>query len=56
MTLQEREYYRERADAERVRAATATKAAAEIHLELARLYEKLIEVSERGKATLSIVA
>lgn len=55
MSLQDREYYRERAQAERMRAAIATSVAAEIHLELANLYEKLIELEESGRPTLTIV-
>ena len=56
MSLQDREYYRERAQAERMRAATATSIAAEIHLELASLYEKLVELEESERPTLTIVA
>ena len=55
MSPQEREYYRERALAERIRAAEATAVAAEIHLELACLYEKLVELEEGEKPTLTIV-
>ena len=43
----QREYYRTRAIEERVAAATASAVAAEIHLELACLYEKLVELDER---------
>ena len=55
MTLQNRECYRDRAQTERVCAATATSIAAEIHLELARLYEKLAELNEPEKSKLTIV-
>lgn len=57
MSPDEREYYRDRALAERGRAATATSVAAAIHLELACLYEKLVELEEgHERPTLSIVA
>ena len=56
MTPEEREYFRERALIERGRATTATKVAAAIHLELACLYEKLVELEDgRERPTLSIV-
>jgi hypothetical protein len=48
MSPQEREYYRGRAESERERAATASSVAAEIHIELARLYEKIIELDEES--------
>lgn len=47
MTPKETEYYRERAAAERRRAADASSVAAEIHLELACLYEKLIDLEQQ---------
>ena len=53
----EREYFRERALIERGRAATATSVAAEIHLDLACLYERLVELEEdHERPTLTIVA
>lgn len=55
MSPQEREYYLRRAAEERVCAATASAVAAEIHLELAFLYEKLAEVEEAGAPRLTIV-
>ena len=58
MSPKEREYYLQRALVERERAATATSIAAEIHLELACLYEKLAELDqdyETDKPKLSIV-
>ena len=54
MSPKEREYYRDRALVERQRAATATSVAAEIHLELACLYERLVGMDDE-KPTLSIV-
>jgi hypothetical protein len=57
MTPDEREYFRKRGLIERGRAATATSVAAEIHLELACLYEKLVELEgDHERPTLSIVA
>ena len=57
MSPVEREYFRDRALIERGRAATASSVAAEIHLELAILYEKLVELEEEDeRPTLSIVA
>ena len=56
MSPNEREYYRDRAASERARAAVASAVAAEIHLELACLYEKLVELDEQGRPTLTIVA
>lgn len=44
MSPDDREYYRKRALIERRRAANAASAAAEIHLKLACLYEKLVEL------------
>ena len=55
MSPQEREYYRDRAAAERARAAVASSVAAEIHIELACLYESLVELDEEPRPTLSIV-
>ena len=46
MSPNEREYYRERALIERDRVSTATSVAAPIHLELACLYEKLVELED----------
>jgi hypothetical protein len=46
MSPNERKYYRERALIERDRASTATSVAAPIHLELACLYEKLVELED----------
>ena len=49
-------YYRERAEAERTRAKSSSNAEiAEIHEELARLYEALIE-HEQLRPTLSVPA
>ena len=50
MSPEEREYYRGRALVERQRAATATSVAAEIHLELACLYERLVATEDEGPA------
>jgi hypothetical protein len=47
MSPEEREHYRQRAMQERARAAEASSVAMPIHLELARLYEKLVELDER---------
>ena len=55
MSPQEREYYRDRAASERARAAVASSVAAGIHIELACLYERLVELNELPKPTLSIV-
>lgn len=55
MSPQEREYYRDRAAAERARSAEATSVVAEIHLELACLYEKLVELDESPRPILRIV-
>ncbi|NUR44537.1 MAG: hypothetical protein HOP91_00040 [Sphingomonas sp.] len=55
MFPQEREYYRRRAAEERVCAAQASAVAAEIHLELACLYEKLVELEETERPTLTVV-
>jgi hypothetical protein len=47
MSPDEREYYRERASAERKQAATSTNPhAKEIHVKLACLYEKLVGLEE----------
>ena len=55
MSPQEREYYRDRAAEERRRSATANSVAAGIHLELACLYESLVELEEPSRPKLSIV-
>ena len=55
MSPQEREYYRRRAAEERVCAAQASAVAAEIHLELAMLYEKLVELEDGERPKLTIV-
>lgn len=47
----ERDYFRRRANEERACAAQATSVAAEIHLELATLYEKLVTLEEADEAT-----
>lgn len=55
MSPQERDYYRERAHAERLCAAEATSGvAAQIHQELACLYDKLVELDEQPP-TLAVV-
>lgn len=57
MSPDEREYYRQRALIERDLSATATSVAAEIHLELACLYEKLVELEDdQERRTLTVVA
>jgi hypothetical protein len=57
MSPDEREYYRGRALIERELSATATSVAAEIHLELACLYEKLVELEEDQEGpNLTVVA
>jgi hypothetical protein len=49
-------YYRERAEVERQRATEAANPlAAEIHLELASLYERLVKLDEVPKPKLPIV-
>ena len=56
MSPDEVAYYRERALIERQRASDATNAlAAGVHLELACLYESLIELEERDTPTLRVV-
>lgn len=50
MSPTEREYFRERALIERGLASTASAAAAGIHLELACLYEKLVELEDGHEA------
>lgn len=55
MSLQDRDYYRERAVQERILAAQASSVAAEIHLELACLYEKLVELDEAEEPKLTLV-
>lgn len=56
MSPQQREYYRDRAASERARAAVATSVAAEIHLELACLYEKLAGLDDKAEPpTLTLV-
>lgn len=55
MSPQEREYYRDRAASERARAADASSVVAEIHHELAYLYEKLVELDEAPRPILRIV-
>ena len=56
MSPDELAYYRERALIERQRASDATTAlAADIHLELACLYETLVELEERDAPTLRTV-
>ena len=55
MSPQEREYYRDRAASERARAAVASSVAAEIHVELACLYERLVELDEQPRPILHIV-
>lgn len=52
MSKTDRDYYRERATQERELAATATSVAAEIHLELACLYEKLVKLQEGDPLTI----
>ena len=47
----EREYFRRRANEERACAAQATSVAAQIHLELATLYEKLVTLEEPDEVT-----
>ena len=57
MSPDEREYFRKRALIERRLSASATSIAAEIHLELACLYERLVELEEDNeRPTLRIVA
>lgn len=51
----ERQYYRRRALEERVCAAQASSVAAEIHLELACLYEKLVGLEDEEMPRLTIV-
>lgn len=46
MSPTEREYYRRRALEERICAAQASCAAAKVHLELACLYEKLVDLEK----------
>ena len=56
MSPQELRYYRKRAELERQRAVESTDSSiAEIHLQLASLYEKLVELQQMPKPTLSIV-
>jgi hypothetical protein len=56
MSPQEREYYRDRAASERLCAAEATNPrAAEIHLKLACLYKRLVELEEE-RPTLRLVS
>jgi hypothetical protein len=55
MSFQDREYFRLRAIDERQRAATASSVAAAIHLELACLYEKLVELERSEQPSLAIV-
>lgn len=57
MSSEDISYYRQRAEAEREHAKNSSRAGiAEIHEELARLYDALIEHSElRPRAKLSIV-
>ena len=51
------EYYRERAAIERENAARAIGAAADVHLELASLYAKLVELEEEeDRPKLTIVS
>ena len=47
MSPEEHEHYRQRAMQERARAAEASSIAMPVHLELARLYEQLVELDER---------
>ena len=54
MSSHDLQYFKIRAAAERERAAAATGEAAEIHLELASLYEKLINLDQRERSTLRI--
>lgn len=56
MSSQDLEYFRDRAVAERERAKSATGEAAAIHLELASLYDKLIELDQRETPTPSFFA
>lgn len=49
----EREYFRRRANEERACAAQASSIAAEIHLELASLYEKLVRLEEEEDPTIT---
>ena len=46
MAPKELEYYQQRATAERERAEQSSGEVAKVHAELARLYEKLIELKE----------
>ena len=55
MSLPDREYYRQRARVERELAARTSSVAAAIHLELACLYEKLVELEDSDRQTLTIV-
>lgn len=52
----EREYFRRRAIEERACAAQANSVAAEIHLELAMLYEKLVSLEELDEPTMTLPA
>ena len=54
MSPKELEYYRQRAVSERQRARAAKAEAAEIHLELACLYEKLVELEEQKAGTANV--
>ena len=55
MSPDEVRYYGERAEAERPRAAgAASQLAAEIHLEMASLYEKLVKLEQTPSHTLHI--
>ena len=53
MSPTEREYFRRRANEERACAAQASSVAAQIHLELASLYEKLVKLEEPDEPTMS---
>jgi len=49
-------YYRERAEAERQRAAaTANPKVAQLHLELASIYEKLLKLEQTPRPVLHVV-
>ena len=55
MSPREREYYQERAAIERARAAIASSVAAEIHNELACLYERIVDLEEAPGPKLRLV-
>ena len=55
MSPEELTYYRKRALIERERAIEATGGMVDIHLELACLYDKLVELEKRPRPNLHIV-